>query len=84
MDIRWKWSYYPYGGWIDVEGNSVDVTMPFRAEHAGVLLLVTPSAVTTAPGHGEPGMTGTEPKFFNAESLEPVDIPSDDFITLVK
>jgi hypothetical protein len=82
MDVKWKFDYYPYGGWIDVEGNSVAVKMPFRAEHAGRKILVTPSGISTSPGHGEPAMSGVEPKYFDDATMEPVEIPSDDFITL--
>lgn len=72
MRIKWKYSYYPHGGWVNNDGESVSLPENFYAEHEDTKLLVTTTSVSTAPGHGEPAMTGSEPKFIDAASLETV------------
>lgn len=81
MDVKWEFSYYPIGGWIDPEGNSVRLSMPFRAKHRDTVLLVTPKGIHSAAGHGEPAMDGTEPQYFINDTLEPFELPQGDFIT---
>lgn len=72
MRIKWKFSYYPYGGWVDENDNGVSLTGNFHATSEDTKIIVTMSGISTPPGHGEPAMTGVEPKFINAETLEEI------------
>lgn len=83
MDVKWQFFYWPLGNWVDPEGNAVAVEMPFRAKHCDRVLLVTPSGISGGGGHGEPSMSGVEPKYFDSETLKPFDLPDGDFITVI-
>lgn len=74
--VRWKWIYYPVGGWVYEDGQEATIIGNFRCTYAGRLLIAVMAEVKSSGGHGDPASTGLGPTFIDSETLINVTVPA--------